>query len=192
MKIKILSLLIAGLFIPCISAQTQAEDSKELKAYIENIRKWRMSERARGSLRSLAGVLTENTIMTFPQDEATGIYYKSYRNTSCMNPNMDPDELKRMKEEYELKIGPIVLKLQPLADTDNSGFVTTEEGAHFRNLVEFGYQATYVASKEDPDSKYFLIGMNMDKDRFKERISEYKELVQEARTRGIDLPEPGL
>ncbi len=181
--------LFSILAAPFLFAQEETNVSGELEDYITNIREWRMTESARMSLRSLAGILTENTVLSFSKDEASGTYWKSYRGTSCPNPNMDPVEREKMKAEYELLVAPILLKLHPLADRDNSGFVTGEEGAQFRDLVEFAYQASYVAGQEGKDNEQFYIGMNMDRERFKRRVAEYDSVFSKARASGIDLPE---
>ena len=187
MRSIILSLLII-LTVPLLFSQTKAQESDELEAYIAQIREWRMTESARMSLRSVAGVLTETTILSFIKIEDSGMYGKRYESTSCPNPNMDATERKNRQSEYESKINPILKKLHPLADRDNSGFVTDEEGAQLRNLIEFAYQALYVASQEGANSEQFYTGMNLDKERFKQRVAEYNEVLLKARASDLELP----
>ena len=184
----VLSLFVI-LFAALPFAQVPADEPDELEAYIADIREWRMTESARMSLRFLAGILTENTILTFRKDEASGAYWRGYRGTSCPNPDMDPAERDRMQKEYELTIAPILSKLHPFADKDHSGFVTGEEGARFRDLVEFAYQASYVASQEGAGSESFYAGMSMDEERYKQRVAEYKKVFLKARESGLDFPE---
>lgn len=184
----IIFLLLIILVSPVLS-QVPAEEPDELEAYIADIREWRMTESARMSLRMLAGIYTEGTILTFKKDESSGLYWRSYQSSSCPKPDMDPAERARLRNEYESKIAPILSKLHPLADKDNSGFVTEEEGAKFRDVVEFAYQAVYVASQEGAGSEGFYTGMSMDEERFKQRVAEYKDMFLKARESGLDFPE---
>ncbi|MFH1755616.1 MAG: hypothetical protein ABIA59_07910, partial [Candidatus Latescibacterota bacterium] len=94
--------------------------------------------------------------------------------------------------EYEMKITPILKKLHPLADKDNSGFVTEDEGAYLRDLIEFAYQASYVASQEGENSELFFKSMNIDRERFKQRVAEYNEVLLKGRASGLDLPDLNL
>lgn len=185
----IMALLLVSLAAPLLIAQTEKQQSNELEAYIAQIREWRMTEFARMSLRSVASVLNGNTILTFIRYEEGGAYGKRYESASCPDPNMGADERQKMQAEYELKIDPIVKMLHPLADKDHSGFVSAEEGAQLRDLVEFAYQAQFLASQEDANSEQFFSGMGMDEERFKQRVAEYNEVFLKARSSGLELPE---
>jgi hypothetical protein len=194
MRTVIFSICFLFFILPaqCLCAQTQTKDSNELEEYIAKIREWRMTESARMHLRSVASILSENTILSFSKDDASGAYWKSYGSASCPDPNMDPAELKRTREEYEARIAPIISTLRSLADTDESGFVTPEEAEQFRELVEFAYQASFVAEQAGAGSENFLTGMSMDKERFERRAEEYKSMYAKARESGLDLPEPSF
>jgi hypothetical protein len=189
-------LIVFILFIfiaaPSLTAQTEMQNSSELEAYIAQIREWRMTESARMSLRSLANILSEHTILSFIKYDDSGTYGRRYQSTSCPNPNLSDAERKEMRAEYEKKINPILKKLHPLADKDNSGFVSEEEGAHLRDLIEFAYQALYVASQEGENTELFFKSMSINRERFKQRVAEYNEVLLKARELGLKMPDLNL
>lgn len=181
-----ISLCVLGAAL--LAAQTPAQDSDELEAYVAKIREWRMTESARISLRTVANVLSEQTLLLFNKDDASGAYWKRFQSTSCPNPDMTPAERASMLEEYESKISPIIAALFPLADRDSSGFISEIEAAQFRNLVEFGYQAAYVAAHEEASSEQFFRGMSMDREHYHEQAAAYANMRLKARAAGLDLP----
>ncbi len=89
----------------------------------------------------MAGVQLGHILITYHIDEASGRCQPRFTNKTCVNPKADPEQLKEQQEALQEELHEHVLLLRSGADADNSGFVTTEEGARFRELFEFGHQA---------------------------------------------------
>jgi len=60
-----------------------------------------MSEMARSHLTGIASILTGGTELTFQKDQASGVYWPTYRSTSCGNPNLSKEEAARVQEKAE-------------------------------------------------------------------------------------------
>lgn len=188
---KLISLLIIAICILPISALSQTESQPQ--DYIEcinQIKAWKMSEYARMNIVTIAGIRLGGSILSFRKDEYSGAYLNSYSSTKCYSPDRDPEEVKREKEQYQYQVDREVVMLMPLADFDDSGFVSTSEGSEFRNQVEFGYKAAYVISAEEGKIERTCQGLMMTEETFREMLEKYKNLLARAKKLGIiDLPE---
>ena len=91
------------------------------------------------ALREVAGVQLGHVSITYRVDEATGRYTPRFMNKACPNPEADPAQLKNKLEALQDELHKQVILLQPGADTDDSGFVSADEGTRFRDLFEFGH-----------------------------------------------------
>jgi hypothetical protein len=151
-----------------------------------------MTENARMSIRMMASIQAGTTLPFFQKDDSTGAYWPGYRSASCPKPDMSEAERQELRDEYEAKTDPFIEKMRPLADADHSGFITTEEGAEFRALVEFGYRAAHVVGNEGHDMKKICAGLSMSEESVRERAEQYKELLAKARAGGLDLPDLDL
>ena len=101
----------------------------------------RMEEGAYYPLRAVAGVQLGHILINYHIDEASGLCRPRFINRVCPSPQADPEELRGQQEELQEELHEHILLLRSGADADDSGFVTTEEGARFRELFEFGHQA---------------------------------------------------
>ena len=101
----------------------------------------RIEEGAYYPLRAVAGVQLGHILITYHIDETTGRCQPRFSNKACVNPKADPEQLKEQQEALQKELHEQILLLRSGADADDSGFVTTEEGARFRELFEFGHQA---------------------------------------------------
>lgn len=187
---RICLLFIAISIVPSsVLSQTETQP-KDLIECIEQIKAWNMSESARGSLRHIAGIRLGGPILSFQKDEHSGAYFNSYTGTKCYSPDRDPEEVRRERELFKYQVDEEIIKLRPLADFDNSGFVSTSEGNQFRSLVEFGYKAAYVISAEEEDIDRICQGLMMNEDAFLEMLEKYKDFLIRTKKIGIeDLPE---
>jgi hypothetical protein len=183
------SLFLIVMLIPAVLVAQDPRDSDDFTAYVEQIRKWGMTEDARGSIRMIASVEAGTTLLSYQKDDSSGAYWTRYTSTSCPKPDMSETERQELRDELEARIAPLMEKLRPVADMDNSGFVTTEEGAQFRAIVEFGYKASHVLTEEDRDLKKTCAGLSMNEDRFREQVKQYKELLVKAWAAGLELPD---
>ncbi len=101
----------------------------------------RIEEGAYYPLRAVAGVQLGHILISYDIDEASGRCRPRYTNKACVNPQADPQLLKERQDAVQEELHERILLLQSGADADDSGFVTVEEGARFRELFEFGHQA---------------------------------------------------
>jgi hypothetical protein len=132
-----------------------------------------MSEAATSALDDVSSVFSGNTILSYPKDAASNRYGDSFRSTVCPNPKASETELKRFEADLQLKTETTRKMLQPLADFDNSGFVSSDEGKEFRDLFFFGLKASYVRSHEGPDSAALARGLGISVERYQERARRY-------------------
>lgn len=180
------------LFVPAILAARDSGDTDDFTAYVDQIRKWGMTENARMSIGMMASIQAGSTIPFFQKDDSTGAYFSGYRSASCPKPDMSEAERQELRDEYAAKTDPLIEKMRLLADTNNSGFITTEEGAEFRAIVEFGYRASHVVNNEGHDMKKICAGLSMSEERVREQAGQYKKLRVEARAAGLDFPDLDL
>jgi hypothetical protein len=101
----------------------------------------RIEEGAYYPLRAVAGVQLGHILIAYHVDETSGRCQLRFSNKACVNLQADPEQLKEQQEDLQEELYEHILLLRSGADADNSGFVTTEEGARFRELFEFGHQA---------------------------------------------------
>jgi hypothetical protein len=84
----------------------------------------------------------------------------------------------------------LVDQLKPFADADDSGFVTTEEAADFRWLVEYGYLVAQVIRDEGPSIDFVARASGKDLGDAERRVEEYKALARRITEAGVtDLPD---
>ncbi len=177
------------LFVPAALAAQEAKDTDDFTAYVEQLRSWGMTEAARMSLYTLACVQSGISVFMVQKDDSSGVYRFGYRGTSCPKPDMSEAERQELLKEQDSKINPFVERMRSIADTDKSGFVTTEEAQLFRAVVEFGYQAFHVVKAEAHDMQRLCRGLSMTEKQIRERETQYKELLPKARAAGLDLPD---
>jgi hypothetical protein len=187
---RICLLIIAISIVPSsVLSQTETQPT-DLIECIDQIKAWNMSESARGSLGMIAGIRLGGRILSFQKDENSGAYYNSYSGTKCYSPDRNPEEVRLEREQFQYKVDGEIIKLRPLADFNDSGFVSTSEGNQFRSLVEFGYKAAYLISAEDGDIGRICQGLIMNENTFNEMIEQYKDFLIRAKKLGVeDLPE---
>ena len=177
------------LFVPAVLGAQEPQATDDFTAYIEQLRSWGMTEAARMSLYTLACVQSGLSVFIVEKDDSSGAYRFGYRGTSCPKPDMSEAERQELRKEQDAKIDPLVEKMRSIADTDKSGFVTTEEAQLFRAVVEFGYQASNVVKAEAHDMEKVCRGLSMTEKQIRERETQYKELLPKARAAGLDLPD---
>jgi len=151
-----------------------------------------MTENARASIGLMASIEAGTMLLSFQKDDSSGAFWPRYMSASCPKPEMSETERQELRDELEAKIAPCMEKMRPIADTNNSGFVTTEEGAEFREIVEFGYKASHVVNEEGHDMERICAGLSMKEERVRERAKQYKTLLAKARAAGLDLPDLDL
>jgi hypothetical protein len=177
------------LLIPVTLAAKDPTDTDDFSAYVEQIRKWGMTEQARSSISVIASIEAGITLLSFEKEDSSGVFWPRYMSASCPKPDMSETELQELRDELEAKIAPLREKMGSVADTNNSGFVTTEEGVEFRAIVEFGYRASHVVNEEGHDIERICRGLGMNERQVRERAKQYKELLVKVRAAGLNLPD---
>ena len=187
---RICLLIIAITIVPSfVFSQTETQPT-DLIECINQIKAWNMSESARGSLGQIARIRLGGSILSFQKDENSGAYFNSYSGTMCYSPDRNPEEIRLEREQFQYKVDGEIIKLRPLADFNDSGFVSTSEGSQFRSLIEFGYKAAYVNSAEDGDIGRICQGLMMNEGTFNEMLEKYNDFLIRAKNLGVeDLPE---
>jgi hypothetical protein len=167
-----------------------AGDPTDLRAYVTQIRLSGMSENARASVTMVAQITSGATVLTFQKDKTSGIYFPSYQSTVCSVPNADSTVLAKWKGEAQMKTDHDLQRLKPIADSDSSGFVSTQEGIEFRALVEFAIALRQISQKEGQHLDRICQGLRLTKEQLESKKTEYQLLLTRAKRLGIDnLPE---
>jgi hypothetical protein len=183
-------LIIALCIVPRAAVSQTEEQPRDLLECIEQIKAWNMSESALMSLRHISGIRLGGAVLSFRKDEQSGAYFPSYSGTQCYSPDRDPEEVRIERERMQYMVDREITRLKPLADSDGSGFVSTSEGAQFRELLEFGYKAARVISAEGRDIERVCRGLQMNAETFRDTLAKYREIRRRAKGLGIeDLPE---
>ena len=177
------------LLIPVTLAAKDPTDTDDFTAYVEQVRKWGMTEQGRSSISVIASIEAGITLLSFQKEDSSGVFWPRYMSASCPKPDMSETELQELRDELEAKIAPLREKMRSVADTNNSGFVTTEEGAEFRAIVEFGYRASHVVNEEGHDMVRICRGLGMNERQVRERAKQHKELLVKARAAGLNFPD---
>lgn len=152
---------------------------EDLSGYIEEIRERGTTEMAASHLQSIAGIRAGVTIISYPYDEENEFYQTRYRSTVCPIPNASPRELTTFREETLNATQEEFERLQLLADSDGSGFVSTEEAALYRRMVEFGWKVRYL-EREGIDAGMLASQMGMEEQQFVSQREEYEEFTKHA------------
>ena len=185
---------VSAIIILCllaVVAMAQAGKQSDLETYIESIRTSGMSEVGRMQISSVAGICCGSTILTYRPDEVSGRYWPSYTSATCPKPDADTPEIKRWKTLKVSETDVLIRRLKPFADADSSGFVTTDEGSAFRNLIEYGFLAEQVIRDKGPDLEFLAEASGTDPKAAGERLAAYKDLARRIIDSGVaELPFP--
>jgi hypothetical protein len=152
----------------------------ELADYLEKIRASGMSEGAESSLRMIASLRIGQTLLTFEKEAETGLYGRTYTSGTCPRPGMTPEQLEALKKTTLESSQKEMDRLKPLADLDHSGFITTEEGARFRSIVEFGIEAAYICQHEPCTPASVSHALGIAKPAFSDLLSRYQDVRRRA------------
>jgi hypothetical protein len=179
------------LLLPLVAGCASRPGGDDLESYIATIRAERMTESARGMLMTVTAIRTKWTLLTLEKDEATGFYMRSYDTSTCGLPGADPKKLEAQKQELMAATEREARRLQPLADLDGSGFVTTEEGSRFRQLYELALIAAHVCEQEECAVATLAKATGRPPATVEESLAGFRTLAQRAGALRIaDFPAP--
>jgi hypothetical protein len=115
--------------------------------YLEQIQRSGMSEMAAAELLTAAAPLAGVSRVRFARNRQ-GIFW-NYEAVACIPPRTTESgraKAKALLEERKAKLDSWVAFLKVYADTDNSGFVSTDEGSTLRRRVELGVAVSATGS----------------------------------------------
>ncbi len=136
-----------------------------------------MDEDAYYSLREVAGIQLGHISVTYRVDEASGRCLARFRNDACLNLQADPDQLKKQIEDQQDELHERILLLGPGADVDKSGFVTTEEGARFRDLFAFAHLAAHGDGGDAVEANDLARATGLEAEEAARNLQDYRMLV---------------
>ncbi|MCK9997366.1 MAG: hypothetical protein KAH56_13915 [Candidatus Krumholzibacteria bacterium] len=136
-----------------------------------------MTEDAYYSLREVASVQLGQVLITYDVDETTGRLLARYSNEACPNLQADPAVLRKQMEDLQDELHKRILLLGPRADADQSGFVTGEEGARFRDLFAFGHLVAHCRENGITDLDGIARAAGLEIDEVSRNLQDYRELV---------------
>lgn len=129
------------------SPQAGATESADFRAFVETARAREMSDLAYLHLVPIAGALAKTTTFHTVKGEG-GWYGVSSDSGFCPLPGADPEQVRKLRADIEAKRQVQLPRVKAWADQDGSGFVTSEEALHLRNLFELGLKVPFVAAQE--------------------------------------------
>jgi hypothetical protein len=141
--------LLPLLLLPLLAGCASRPSGDDLEFHLQKIRADGMTESAYGSLMMVASLRTGWSTLTLEKDPETGFYLRSYGSSTCDVPGADSALIAAKKKELSDATERELRRLQPLADLDGSGFVTTAEGSRFRQLYELALTAEHVCAAEE-------------------------------------------
>jgi len=160
----------------------------DFEKYIDEIRKTGMSESAASDVRTAADLLGGGSTFRATRTPE-GYVGRSYSGNMCFLRTKDERLLEKqrtLREKINAKVDAWAKFLQKQADTDGSGFVSTDEGRVLRRRVEMGLIAVQLTPTVDELAKAVFedrAGVLAD-------IAAYSRLFAEARKQGLDgMPE---
>jgi hypothetical protein len=140
-----------------------------------------MTEDAAGSIRMAASILSGATLFEV-KPAPDGSLGRSY--SVCFRPGADKEKLRSARERIEARLQEWIPFLKKHADTDGSGFVSTEEGWALRRRVELGLLAGQVPSAKNLDD--LLKAVHEERAQVLEDLAAYKRLQAAATNQGFD------
>jgi hypothetical protein len=164
----------------------------DLEEYIVERRAAGMSEAAESAVQTVAGILSGATVFTVNRNP-DGSYGRSYFAALCFRPGADSEEMKRLRGQINRKKEHELQRLQQLADLDGSGFVSTDEGRHVRELVEFGFQMDQMEPEDRETVEKAAKSLGREVTWVKSAAVDYRRLAMELNaSEGAKLPQVTL
>ena len=182
-----LALLLVVLYAGgCSNGTGEGGDPPDLAEYIAKVRSAGLSENAESSVGMVARFVCGQSGFKLHKDESSGIYWVGMHSFTCPRPGLTEEELAAFNERNEIERAAIVDLLRPIADADQSGFVSSDEGWILRTVYEFGMKAGYVVSVEGSDPAFVSRGCNVSIEELQPRIEEYNRLAEAMSEVGIE------
>ncbi len=135
---------LAGILLMCGCESKSSSDPTDLVRYCQEARSSGMSERAHDSLSMIAKLEVRTIILTAQRDPTTSTYFWNYLNTACPSSSPSVGQVESWNAQQVARENEVVALLKRAADSDDSGFVSSEEGNKFRATLELGLRAALI------------------------------------------------
>jgi hypothetical protein len=155
----------------------------DFERYVEQIRKSGMTEDAASSIGGVAAILSGATLFEV-KPAPDGSLSRSYSSALCFRPDADREKLRAQRERIEAKQQVWIAFLKTRADTDGSGFVSTEEGSALRRRVELGLLIAQLPGVGSLDE--LLKAVRLQRSQVLEDLTAYAQLQAQAAKEGLD------
>ena len=132
----------------CFGSGLRAQEPADFLEHVEKIRKDGMTEAALGDLDVVASIRTGGTLLRFIEGKTPGEYARSYTGTSCDLSEADHGRVAQLQQALRKTTLEDRDALRAHVDADGSGFVSTDEAADFRDLIELGDLAAFVIEEK--------------------------------------------
>lgn len=179
---------ILGLNLLVIGLLTTPASASELEDYIAHVREYRMTALAEITLDTVASYQLGHSVVTFQKDQASGRYWPGLRSMSCPNPEANAEELAQWQAELNGERKKRVFAIRAIADSDESGFVTTPEAERLRSAIEFGLLARHIQTEGDLTLENLAAGAGVTVDDAEDRLAAYQEVCRDFEAAGIQTP----
>jgi len=173
-KIVALVLTMAG-SVAALAYRSAA--TSDLDRYLLERRQAGMSEGAESALRHIADVEAGRLVLTFEKDPRYG-YTSTYTTAFCPRPGADRKQLAKLEERSRNASRAQLQILKEIADADGSGFVSTREGTAVAQLVDFAWEATFLAEHERRGVQQVARSMEMPMNVFSQKLRAYRDLLR--------------
>lgn len=188
------NLVLASIFSVLVSVPMPAPAQSELEQYLAERRAAAMTEGAESAIRSVASILGGATILLVEKSE-DGSLERSYSTALCLRPGSATPEQQKLKAEIEQQVAVEFGRLKGVADFDASGFVTGQEGARLRELVEFGLMLDQLPAQDGSTLQSVAKVLHRDEAWVSAMAAAYEQLrLRLSATEGAKLPvvAPGI
>lgn len=166
---------LAGL-LSLVGGWAFAKDPPDLVSYIEKIRAQGITDSGKSQIMMVVVIRLGQSTLTFDEDAQTGRYAPTFQSATCPVPGADPAETAQWQAELAAARDAEFVALRPLADSDGSGFVSSEEASTFRSVFELGLLAQGVVEKHGYSRAAICRASGLDEATMDSRLSRLDEL----------------
>lgn len=170
----------ASLLLGC--AET---DPPDLAACLESIRDQGMSEMARSQLIDISGMVLGHHTLEYIEDPESGRFWQRFTSNLCPLPGTDPEELASLQKTRTAESDSLIALLRPLADSDESGFVSTAEALEMNETYRFGLLLRAVGAKQPVTVDALCVAAGLSREVVQARISAHELMSARAREAGL-------
>lgn len=168
-----------------------AQAQSDLEQFVAEIREQGMTEAARQNLATVASIWAGATLFAV-EKLPSGEYETRYTTGFFPRPGADAQEVTALRQKLEERVQAELRRLKSLADRDASGFVSTAEGAQFREVILFGLRVSKLEPGDRQNAEIVARALPKELRWVKDTAREYGDLRQRLSGESPGLPEGAL